>query len=294
MGLLSIKKLTDDRHILIFLTMNFDDALRRYRLDRFTDADITRCSELSVRAWRELIKTGVVRTVQEGRGRGRVRLCDAVVFKRTAVIAALNRAALSLAVSGQIAYFLPFHVLLFTVCDPLTILFEHSEGIDPDSQLPARQERPKTDWFDPDKPARADPDTDWLIEIYDGRFVGCRYDTKSEPTIFGDLRDDHANFVAWYLSHRPSQVVGTAIERLAKELLPYHRFVDFIADFENPEKFRAELQQLHYRCERHDAESDALRIVAGTSVRSPTVKITVNVSLAIRKALRRYLEIEPA
>ena len=278
----------------MLLTMNFDDVLRRYRSDRFTDADITRCSGLSVRAWRELIKTGAVRTVQEGRGRGRVRRCDAVVFKRAAAIAALNRAGLSLAVSGQIAYFLPYHVLLFTVCDPFTILFEHSEGIVPDNQLPARQKRPRTDWFDPGKPAQADPETDWLIEIYEGRFVGCLYDAKSEPNIFGDLRNDHADFVAWYPSHRPSQFVGTAIEKLAKELLPYHRFIDFIADFENPEKFRTELQQLHYRCERHDAESDALLIVAGTSVRSPTVKITVNLSLAIRKALRRYLGIEPA
>jgi hypothetical protein len=269
--------------------MTFDDALRRYRSDRFTDADITDCSELSVRAWRELIKTGAVRTVQEGRGRGRVRLCDAVVFKRAAVIAALNQTGLSLAVSGQIANFQPFHTLLFTVCDPLTILFEH-----PVTELPTRVERPKTDWFDPRKPAQADPQTDWLIEIYDGRFVGCLYDSKSEPTIFGDLRNDRASFFAWYPSHRRSQVVGTAIERLAVELLPYHRFVDFVADFENPEKWRTALQQLDYKFEKHDAEGDALRSVAGASVRSHTVKITVNVSLAIRKALRRYLEIEPA
>jgi hypothetical protein len=264
---------------------NFDDALRRYRSDRFTDADIMRCSLLPVRAWRELIKTRAVRTVQEGRGRGRIRLCDAVVFKRAAVIAALNQTGLSLAVSGQIANFQPFHTLLFTVCDPLTILSEHS--------VTERVERPKTDWFDPGKPAQADPETDWLIEIYEGRFVGCLYDVKSEPTIFGDLRNDRASFFAWYPSHLRSQMVGTAIERLAKELLPYHRFVDFVADFENPEKWRTALQQLDYKVEKHDAEGDALRSVAAASARSPIVKITVNVSLAIRRALRRYLEIEP-
>jgi hypothetical protein len=82
--------------------MTFDDALRRYRKDRFTDLDVTRCTGLSVRAWRELIKLRAVRTVTENRGRGRVRLCDATVFKRAAAIAALNRAGFSLAVSGRI------------------------------------------------------------------------------------------------------------------------------------------------------------------------------------------------
>jgi hypothetical protein len=54
--------------------MSLDDALRRYRKDRFTDLDVTRCTGLSVRAWRELIKLRAVRTVTEDRGRGRVRL----------------------------------------------------------------------------------------------------------------------------------------------------------------------------------------------------------------------------
>jgi hypothetical protein len=87
--------------------MDFDDRLRSYKRDRFSDHDVTRCTDLSVRAWRELIKVRAVRTVTEDRGRGRVRLCDAVVFKRAALIAALNRAGLSLAVSGRVAYFLP-------------------------------------------------------------------------------------------------------------------------------------------------------------------------------------------
>jgi hypothetical protein len=43
--------------------MKFDDALRRYRKGVFTDRDVTGCTGLSVRAWRELIKNGAVRTV---------------------------------------------------------------------------------------------------------------------------------------------------------------------------------------------------------------------------------------
>ena len=53
--------------------MDFDEALRRYRKGLFKDRDVTRCTGLSVRAWRELIKVGAVRTVTENRGPGRVR-----------------------------------------------------------------------------------------------------------------------------------------------------------------------------------------------------------------------------
>lgn len=53
--------------------MDSDEALRRYREDRFTDDDVTRCTGLTVRAWRELIKTRAVRTIEEGRGPRRVQ-----------------------------------------------------------------------------------------------------------------------------------------------------------------------------------------------------------------------------
>lgn len=43
--------------------MDLNDALSRYRADRFTDDDVVRCAGLSKRAYRELIKVGAVRTV---------------------------------------------------------------------------------------------------------------------------------------------------------------------------------------------------------------------------------------
>src|SRR5437588_6678841 len=106
--------------------MNSNDALRRYRNDAFTDDDVTRCTGLSTRAWRELIKMRAVRTITQDRGRGHIRLCDATVFKRAAAIAALNQAGLSLPVCGRIAYFLPYHSLLYAVRDPFKILLQHS------------------------------------------------------------------------------------------------------------------------------------------------------------------------
>jgi hypothetical protein len=51
---------------------------------------------------------------------------------------------------------------------------------------------------------------------------------------------------------------------------------------------------LDYRHEDHSADDDPVYIAAEASVRSSVFKISVNVTLAIRKALRRYLGIEPA
>ena len=131
-------------------------------------------------------------------------------------------------VCGRIAYFLPYHTLLYTVCDPCKILLQDSADAEPTTGLPPRVEHPIVDWFDPDKPAQADPDLDWLIEIYERRFVGI-VSTPKEPTIFGDLRKESTSFVAWLPFRGRDQLVGSAIEKLATELLP-DRFADFVAD----------------------------------------------------------------
>ena len=277
---------------------DLDDALRRYRENRFTDHDVTSCTGLSVRAWRELIKLKAVRTEEAGRGPGRVRLCDATTLKRAAVISALNQSGLSLSVAGQIALFLPYHGLLYAVCDPITILFHDSTEIDSRSGLPRRVKRPIVDWFDPLKPANAEPGVDWLIEIFDGRFVGVRYDaSKDALTIFGDLRQQTTCFVAWLPIQRRNQFAGGAIERIAEKLRGAG-LIRVIAEREDPSKWTKEsIKQLHrlgYQFEHHKAKNDPLSIAAEAAVRSPVLKTTINPTLAIRKALRRYLGIEPA
>ena len=274
---------------------DLDDALQRYRENRFTDTDVTGCTGLSVRAWRELIKHRAVRTVTERRGPGRVRLCDTTVFKRAAVIYALNQAGLSLPVAGRVAYFLPFHTLLYTVCDPLTILFQRRADGDTRTELRPRVQRPIVDWFDPDKPTTANPETDWLIEIYDGRYVAAIYNPvlKDEPTIFGDLRQDGARFVAWVPFARRNQITGGALGEMARELLG-PRFIDFVAEWSDPTKYRKELKSINYEYVKHDSDTDPLCIEAEVMARSPLFKTTINVTLALLRALRRYLSIEPA
>jgi hypothetical protein len=277
--------------------MAYDEVLSRYRQDRFTDHDVTRCTGLSVRAWRELIRLKAVRT-EEGRGPGRVRICDRTNLKRAAIISALHQAGFSLAVAGPIAFYLPYHTLLYEVCDPITILLRHSTEIDPETGLPPRIERPMVDWFDPLEPATTDADVDWLVEIFDGRFVGVRYDTgKDAVTIFGDLREQATRFVAWLPFPRRDQFAGGAIERIAQELRG-DGLIKFVAEWEDrskwPKKWINKLHRFGYQLEHHDGKTDPLCMAAEAAIRSPVFKTTVNPTLAIRKALRRYLDIEPA
>jgi hypothetical protein len=258
--------------------VSIEQALHAYRQERFTDDDVMRSTGLSFRAWRELLRTRAVRTISEKRGRGRVRLCDATTLKRAAAIAAINQAGLSLPVSGQIAFWWPFHSLLFEVCDPRSILGAGT--------------RANVDWYEPNRPAGSEPG-DWLIEVYDSRFVGARYGRTNEPAIFGDVRDAGMRFVAWYPSHSSQHVIGSAIEQLAGKILRYHPSVDFTAREEDVLRhFPPVLKSLNYKIENRSID-DPLRRAAANAVHNAVVVVTVNPTLAIRKALRRYLGLEP-
>ena len=117
-----------------------------------------------------------------------------------AVIARINQAGFSLAAAGKIAFFFPLDHLLYNIVDPRTILLEPRQP-SIRTGLPPRLKKPKADWFEKDKPAKADPENDWLIKIYDGRFVGCIYPEEPEPLIYGDLRLA-SQFVAWFPFHQ--------------------------------------------------------------------------------------------
>ena len=270
-----------------------DEALRRYRQGAFTDDDVTRCTGLSVRAWRELIKIGAVRTITERRGPGRVRLCNAMTLKRAAVIAALNRAGLSLAMAGRIAFFMPRAELLYHVWDPSWMLLQTGAEVNPETGLPPYPKKPKFDWFDPDRPARIDPKLDWLIEIYELRFIGLVFSTEHPPLVYGELRNEGTNFISWYPFHELCHLSGPA-EKIAETFAPY-KIGDFLPKWLDPYSWSDRLDPgfLDYRHEDH-TDDDPVGIAAEATVGSSVFKISVNVSLAIRKALRRYLGIEPA
>ena len=99
-------------------------------------------------------------------------------------------------------------------------------------------------------------------------------------------------------------VVGRSLRRAAfepariAEKLRGAGLIRVIAEREDPSKWTKEsIKQLHrlgYQFEHHKAKNDPLSIAAEAAVRSPVLKTTINPTLAIRKALRRYLGIEPA
>jgi hypothetical protein len=119
------------------------------------------------------------------------------------------------------------------------------------------------------------------------------YDARDPPRIFGDLRNDGAAFMGWWpLRHRvPRPRMGRVIEGFLRNRSA--GYFDFVSEWESPALWPKELSSLGYRFERHDRDRDPLCIAADTSIRSPLITTSVNVTLAIRQALRRYLKIEP-
>jgi len=258
-------------------------ALHRYRVGVFTDADVTRCTELSARSTRELIKRGAVRTLSEDRGAGRIRTFDAATFKRLALLAAINEAGFSLTLAGQMAYLLPSDNLLYQTYDPINVLFD-TVNVDRGRGLPPRLEMPRFDWFDPDKPATADPDTDWLLEIYDGRFVALVFQSRRGRLIYGELRKAGTEFVSWWPFQAQLQL--NDLSSTGGDVAPKWEGGRSSADRIDP-KF------LNYRYENHDRDDDPLRRMADAAAQRPIFTTTINMTLAIRLALRRYLGIEP-
>ena len=94
---------------------------------------------------------------------------------------------------------------------------------------------------------------------------------------------------------RRDQFAGGAIERIAQELCG-DDLIRIVAEREDPSRWTKksikELNRAGYRLEDHEGKADPLWVAAEAAVRSPILKTTINVTLAVRKALRRYLGIE--
>jgi hypothetical protein len=261
---------------------SFEQALARYQRNEFTDADVTACTGLSARSIRQFIKVGAVRTRSEDRGAGYIRRFDATTFKRLALASAIHDSGLSLTLAGQLAYLLPGDRQFYAHYDPINVLCDTTLSVDSNGELPPRLETPRFDWFDADKPAAADPENDRLLEICDGRFVALAFKQRGEPLFYGYLRNDGTEFVSWWaLQSHTSAVFSTD--------------ADVAPKWEDPLSWanRIDPKFLNYRYEYHDGETDLLMREARASAQRPVFKTSINLSLALRLALRRYLGIEP-
>ena len=141
-------------------------------------------------------------------------------------------------------------------------------------------------------PPSVDPKTDWLVQIHDRRFVSVVYRPAEKPVVFGDLREEGTKFVAWVPHYAKSQFVRSVVAQLAMEWAPAgDRYPDVVSEWEEPTKDARELRSLGYEYETLGAD-DPLRRAAQATVRNPLFTTTINISLAIRRAIRRYLDIE--
>jgi hypothetical protein len=274
--------------------MSDNDPLLRYSTGVFTDHDLCQCTGLKERSVRHLITVGAVGTILARPGPRQVRRYGATTFKRSAAIAALNQAGFSLDVAGRMSALLPMQPIIYGIHDPLTVLLDILKPIDPATGLPPRLETPLADWFDPDKPATADPKNDLLVEIYEGRFVGLVHSVLGEAIIYGELRDDGTRYVAWYPFRAQHHLVPRAAKELRRIVQPI-AIRDYIAkwnSWELPDPIDPDF--LKYEYEKHDEDDDPLCAEAEATACSPLFKTSVNLTLVIRKALRRYLGIDDA
>jgi hypothetical protein len=261
---------------------SFEQALLRYRADVFTDADVTGCTGLPERSIRELIKVGAVRTRSEDRGAGRTRTFDATTFKRLAILAAVNSAGFSLKLAGQITYLLPSDDDLYRIHDPINVLFDTTTHGDPGDQLPPRLDKPKRDWFDQAKPATPEPQSDWQLEIFDGRFVALVCQNGRFRFIYGDLRKQGTEFVTWLPFHAQLDTTTSTEAGVVPKWAGNRKWAD-----------RIDPRFLDYRYECHDGGDDPLLLAGYAAAWRPIFKTTINMSLAIRLALRIYLGLDP-
>lgn len=247
------------------MTHDLNEILRWYWEGRFTAEDVTRATGLTERAQRELLKVGVIQPIPQAKTKA--RLLNARMLKRVAIIAPLNACGFSLAVAGQIVYAAPFvddH--LFELIDPIGD-FEGANPYDPATKFPLEMRD-----FAPEKPPVAELEWDWSIEVLNGRYVAVQ--AKDGPDVFGELSPDKTAFYWW--SHCTTGVSGISpdtdkvhskheYDRSMSDEMMTFSFIDVSSDNEKRAQFAA---------------------------KNPVTKISVNVSLALKKALRKLIHID--
>lgn len=257
-----------------------DDVFRWYGQGCFDAEAMTRGTGLPERSQRLLAKLGILQPVPQAKTKP--RLFDRRMLKRAAVIAPLQKLALSLQAAGTIIYAAPgLERFTFGQLDPWQIMFGPVEA--PAKGLPPTREHAgkfsDPTWFDPETPPHASTG-DYLIEIVNGHYVAhtmLNDPLNWAPSIYGELVDDMTKFVWW------SCYEEVEVERPGEggvQPLVLRRNVD--------NSMSADMLKWNVR-DVSNEEQRATKLV----IENPVTKITLNASLALRIALRRLLYIDP-
>jgi hypothetical protein len=197
------------------------------------------------------------------------RLFYSDAVKRMACIKPLSDCGLSLTVAGKIIYACPtVEDLLFGVIDPIDAMFDPMGEVDPKTELRPLREKPDPEGlFEPKAPALVGYKNFW-VEVLNRKFVGAK-GSDQIGGVFGELTPDGSDFVAWH---------GHVFDRL----------------FDNAERMGFHTAPPAFRTYKPKRPTKADLVTAERVWRDPTSRVSVNLGMALRAALRRLLYIDGA
>jgi len=287
--------------------MDLKTAYERWEQGEFADEELSEISGLAIRSLRDLAKWGAIETSGGGKGRGKRRKWKRPAICKAAMTAAFQRAGLPLPMGARLAFHFwnlqpnnsydPF--MRFPKWEKLAEPFDWEKRADGEHVIKAYL----TDDF---ANARHDEDFDSYVHIINGVYVIAQSavvpyiqafheegrDAMAEMFFvrLGRLSDDGNTFLTW---HRPRRKrFFNEEERAAWETAKAEgvELKDFLAnlgprwDMEEQYGDEISLDFLQYQLEPEANEEKASK-----AFNNFTVKTSVNVTLAMRTAMRRAI-----
>jgi hypothetical protein len=185
----------------------------------------------------------------------------------------LSDCGISLNLAGKIIYAATMiEDRLFSEIDPIAVMYAERE-IDPNDDLPPlRNDADPNGWFDHKTPVQVD-DIDQWVELLDRRYVRVAGSKTKKASILGEVSHDGSDFTVWYGSDF-AKWFGDGFERLFDD-----QGGRIIRDADSPDYTSKRPTKTDYRAAEHVWQH-------------PTSKVSVNIGMALRAALRRLLFID--
>jgi hypothetical protein len=247
--------------------------------ETFTDEQLTTACELHVDNLRQLITWKAVIPYQRGGGRGRVRLWTLDHVYRISMTASIFNAGFSLKMAHTLAYLIPMDGFLY---------FRRPGWLD------------RSGWFDP-KNSRVEPDDrDWFIHVVNGRFLYLDeglpppdFDRNAkhvrEPFYYGKLNREHTllksriDFAHFYA---PEDASVDDIDPTFSKLPEW--YYDTTPKWERTGSSTPEVDPSSLAWEYEPSLDEEL---ANDAFTRPKSKLSINLTLALRIATRRALNL---
>lgn len=308
--------------------MTLEDAFNRWRDGEFSDDEVSAFAGLTPRALRDLAKWGAIETVGGEKGRGKRRAWNRTAICKAAMTAAFHKAGLALPMAARIAFY-QWSIQPNNSNDPM-FRFPKWEELDrPILDTAARQpgEHAVKKWLTDDfATPRHDDDFDSYVHIVNGSFViaeaavvpsyrkmredqrdpdlSNKIDTMLREkvggtfeelltVVLGRISEDGSTLYTWHRPRRKrmfneeqrakweaAKAEGVEIMEFMKTLGPDQNFL------EDQYSDEISLDLLQYQL-----EPEANTEKAANAFFHFAVKTSVNVTLAMRMAMRRAMNL---